>query len=469
MPSPSAGTTAPSQGTKVAEADWIGFNSVFYNTRTGAFGENVNDLIAAADIEFHPEGLLNYLEFGYSVLGQTPLRNIRYLRPCASLHLSGGRFTEVPGEDHAAARLKGPESTVEGVKEDLRRTVSAWEKSGEGPIIIPTSGGLDSRLLNFLIQDKTRLRAYTYGISDKQEESYEVVYARALCAKLGVAWERIPLRRIHDYFGQWDTLFGISTHAHGMYQMDFYDRIREKEPAGSLLLSGIVGDVWAGSVWPSPIANPRDLHLLGHSHGVSADSSQCKTVSKFELREEFFECHRRELDDVRWRVLAVFRFKMILLRYLLRVPVGRGFRPWSPFLESGPSLEMLMLPEADRRDRTWQKEWFSREGLMLEDLGLKVSKENSLDLSAIKTAPPPPLNEKALARLFQPEYVRWINSNVAPGGPGLELVRTLLRTPKIRGALRRCGLKDNQLKAYAAYLILKPIESLLLRFTERPA
>ena len=97
----------------------------------------------------------------------------------------------------------------------IKDRVWDWERAVTGEIIVPTSGGYDSRLLNWCIEDKSRVRSFTYGISENQAESYEVVYARRLSEILGTWWEQIPLGGFHKYFDDWEKLFGVSTHAHG--------------------------------------------------------------------------------------------------------------------------------------------------------------------------------------------------------------------------------------------------------------
>ena len=64
-----------------AQTDWLASKNIFYNTRTNQISDNVNDLIDANHIEFHAEGLRNYLDYGYSVYGQTPIKEIRFLLP----------------------------------------------------------------------------------------------------------------------------------------------------------------------------------------------------------------------------------------------------------------------------------------------------------------------------------------------------------------------------------------------------
>src|SRR5690606_34982005 len=59
--------------------DWLGSQPVFFNLRTKKISHNINEVIDFDNVEFDPEGLRNYLEFGYSVFGKTPIRDVHFL------------------------------------------------------------------------------------------------------------------------------------------------------------------------------------------------------------------------------------------------------------------------------------------------------------------------------------------------------------------------------------------------------
>lgn len=158
------------------------------------------------------------------------------------------------------------------------------------------------------------------------------------------------------------------------------------------------------------------------------------------------------------------RFKIILLSYLTRVPSYFGFRPRSPFLDESIALSMATLPADRRQDRLWQKQFFQRNGIDLENMSLKVSHANTLNLDALKRVPVTPLNGSLLREVIRPEYVDRMNRSlqryVAP-------MNRVFRIRKVGGALRRLGfsaITDRQaIEAYNAYLVLWPIEKLLKR------
>jgi hypothetical protein len=447
----------------VMETDWLGSRPVFYNERTARASHNINDVIDFLNLEFHPEGLRNYLRFGYSVFGQTPVRDVKFLPPATQLRLEpNGRLTLLPLDDPVDDWL-GRISHERDVLARLEHVVREWEQQVEGEIVIPTSGGYDSRLLNLLVRDKQRIRAFTFGLSNRQAESHEVVYARVLAQRLGLRWQHIPLGGFHQYLDEWDTLFGVSTHAHGMYQLEFYHRIAELQPPPLPLLSGIIGDAWAGAVEVGPVDAPPDVLKLGWTHGMHADEHACLLADDGRLAEEYFERRRDRLRDPRFRVVEAMRFKMLLLTYLLRVPAHVGFRPWSPFLRPDIALAMLTLPAERRTQRRWQQELFARRGLDTESQRLRVDRRNTLNQQGLRRVPPLPLDEQRLREVMRRDYVRWINATIQQYQPGGDLFwKLVMRRPWGR-ALRRRGLRDRRMEAYCAYLTLRPIENLLRR------
>ena len=169
---------------EIFQTDWLASNPVFYHELTGQVSHNINDVIDFANFDFHPEGLNNYLEFGYSVFGQTPIKYVKFLRHSSKLTISRDNKLKIEYLNDPVEDWLGRTSSEDNVFELLSVSVHNWERSVQGEIVIPTSGGYDSRLLNFIVEDKARIRAFTYGISNKQENSFETIYAKFLCKKL---------------------------------------------------------------------------------------------------------------------------------------------------------------------------------------------------------------------------------------------------------------------------------------------
>jgi len=445
------------------ETDWLAYQPVFYNEKTGKSSHNINDVIDYTNLEFDPEGFNNYVDFGYSVLEQSPVKHVKFLRHSSRLLIDENGKLKAECLADPLDKWLDYKISEDDVIDLVKERVRAWEATVNGEIVIPTSGGYDSRLLNWCIKDKSRIRTFTYGISENQARSYEVVYAHRLSELLGTSWERIPLGDFHKFFDDWENLFGVSTHAHGMYHFEFYQKILPKLKGNNPFLSGISGDAWAGSIPAQTLAASHHLTQFGYTHDVVADIRKSLFQSNYESRQTFWEEHHDKLADERYQVTFTIRLKAILLSYLLRVPAFFGFSPWSPFLDIDVCMAMLNLPKARRRQRVWQREFFQKCGLDLESMNLNASNENTLDLQALSRLPVRSLDATLLSEVVQRDYVEWINRNVQYGWRERTVAR-FLGIRKIGGALRRLGFsRATPTNAYNAYCVLLPIENLLRR------
>lgn len=434
----------------IFKTDWLGSKPVFYNDYLGLISHNINDVIEHKNITFHPEGLNNYLDFGYSVFGQTPVENVKFLPHSSSIYLNIDGKVSIKNSEDPVDKWVGRVSHEDDVLHSIFTSVHEWEKQQDGEIIIPTSGGLDSRLLNICIQDKSRIRSFTYGLCYDQKKSFEVVYAKNLSKILNTKWEQIELGDYHKYIELWYNHFGISTHAHGMYQIEFYTKIRSIVGDDASLLSGIIGDAWAGGVHIPPPVTERDIVALSYSHGLRADSKYSRLSNQTNLLKDFWEHNKIKLQEPLFRLVWSMRFKIILLSYLLTIPKILGFKPWSPFLDENIAMGMATIPPHRRKDRIWQREFFQKRRLDFQNQQTPCDSTNTLNYQAIKQSPLSPLNPDKLKHIINPYYVKAINAKI---------------TSFIIENIKPDNLNHNDNesnKYYSAYLTLKPIEKLLL-------
>ena len=452
----------------VYETDWLGSEPVFYNLKTNQVSKNINDVVSLEnDLNFHPEGLYNYLDYGFSVFEQTPLRNIKFLPPSSQIILDNNEKLIVKNLPDPVLKWLDFKLSENDIIDLVRERVQKWEKSipNDQEIILPLSGGYDSRFLLWCLKDKEKVRAFTYGISNNQNSSTEVIYANELAKHYNLNWKQIHLGDFHNYFDDWDQEFGVSTHAHGMYHLEFYKKINQIIKNKCAFLSGIFGDVWAGNVPKAEIQSPKDLIKLSYSHGLYADKKKLKIKAEQKLStlllDNFWIKNRKYFSDYRYQIIYTIRQKIILISYLMRLPRIFGFKTWSPFLDIDIAMAMLNLPEDRRKDRIWQKEFFQKEGLDLENRPLRVNNTNTLEIQATKIKPLQPLNVDLLKNLFDEKYLNWINKNIILSFYNIFKLK-LLKVPKIGKLLRILGFKG-YIEAYSAYLCLKPIEKLLNR------
>ena len=443
-------------------SDWLGTRPCFYHEKSGAVSACIHDVIDYRNLEFDPDGLTDYLAFGYCAFGHTPVRHVRVVPPCTRLVADpAGQLREEPLPDPVDT-WQGRNSSPDEALALLAQAMNRWEDSVTGEIVLPLSGGLDSRLLAHFVRDKSRVRAFTYGVSARQENSREVTRAHLVSARLGLAWEQIPLGDYHDRLDAWDDVFGISTHAHGMYHMEFYERIVARTGSGLPLLSGLVGDAWAGSIAPIPARSPDDLPALGLTRGQHGATDPCRLRGEGRHRAAFWAARRARFQDPVFQIVEVIRQKMTLLSFALLVPRRLGFVPWCPFLVPDVALSMITLPPALRAQRRWQRDFFARHRLDVERAA-GGSRENNLDLHTLRARPPRPLDVALLRELFDTAYLTRVNRlafapsfaartwALAQGHPLGAKLASLLRAPNPHHS------------AYAAYLTLKPLENLLRR------
>jgi len=447
------------------ETDWIGSRPVYYNESTGAASHDINEVIAFADVELDPEGLNAYLGMGFSVFQRTPVRGVRIMPASARLWRDDDGTLRVEDVPLDLERRLAQRHSEDDVIDLLRARVQAAESTAEGEIVIPTSGGYDSRLLNLMIADRSRVRSYTFGPTARQWDSTQVTRARAFAGVLGTSWQQVRIAPFHFYLDAWDEAFGPAVHAHGMYQMDFYRRVRSLSQPGALVLSGLCGDGFAGSVddlLVGPIRGPQDVQLLIFTNGQHVDLSAAAVPSQGALAEEYFERHRELLDSPRWRLVEEVRFRVLLTHYLLKVPELYGMRTDAPFIDIDVATAMMTLPDERRRRRRWVADYLAGRGALLDNV--TGNDRYWLYWPVMRSQPLAALDERLLAEVVRPDYVRWINRAVSWRGLWYEGYERLGRRRGFRRAaacLRSHGLRQRRLEAYHAYMTLRPLQRLL--------
>ncbi|MDR2285441.1 MAG: hypothetical protein LBE37_19670 [Sphingobacterium sp.] len=448
---------------EIARGNWVGFDTVFYNESTGKHSLSINEVIDFPNLEIDREGLAAYLDFGYCVFGRTPVKHVRYLLPHQLLKQIDGKLQVEDGADTTLAYLE-KRTTEEEVLELLRKSVQDWESSFTEDILVPTSGGFDSRLLNLLVSDKSRIHAYTYGTSNKQGKSREVVYAKELATRLGIHWERVDLGSFNGYQNDWFSLFGCSVGAVGTYHMEFFDKIKGIEQGNGLrMLSGIIGDAWAGAVAVRPITSAMDYRILGHTHQMTADSQRAMGVDYRGLIESLYDKQKDLLQEPKYRIITAMRTKMMLLKSLITIPNHFGYQGYSPFLEENIALAMLNLPDDRKVDRIWQREYFKNNNVLFEQERHAYTYQNSLNYYALSQHKLELLDVDVLKEVINVDYLQWINNKLQHISGAQRIYQTLMHTPKVKGVMKMLGFKNELIQAYFAYTTLKPIEKLLIK------
>ncbi len=438
--------------------DWLGSIPVFYNQKELIVSTLSNFCIKNKTV--HDEGLANFCEFGYSVFGQTMLEDVKFMSYNSDLIISNNKIKIQNRNDPLMDKdLFSSETTTEDVVHLMREYIQQIEDSIEGEIVLPTSGGYDSRILNYFIKDKSRIRSFTYGTSSDQSKSTEVVHAKKISEIYNTQWEQIELRNFYEYLDQWVELYGISTHTHGMYHIEFYTKIFEKykfkQPT---FLSGIFGDIWAGSINYEDINSFQDIIKLGYTHGLNLDLQFLNYKSKNRIKEKFFLNNKDFLENDKTKAVFTIRMKLMLISYLSQIPEYFGMPVWTPYLNFKIVISTLNLPEEQRKGRVWQENFFNSVGLGLEKMGLASRQSNNLDFEVAKNMSFEPIDVEMMKRYISKDRLEKINNLIESSSFYENIKNHLLNIPKVGGILRRVGIKNNFMQALNEYYVIKAIE-----------
>jgi hypothetical protein len=441
------------------ENDWLGSIPVFYNEKEKTVS-TLSRLCLGDNREIHPEGLANFCDFGYSVFEQTVFTDVKFMRYYSRLVITDDAITVMYKDDPVLDESFLSQPAEEGaVIAQLQQYITDIESQISGDIIVPTSGGFDSRLLNYLITDKKRICSFTYGITADQSQSTEVVHAKKISEIYHTQWKQIELTSFHDHIDQWFAIHGFSTHLHGMYHIEFYTTImREHTFYEPSFLSGIIGDAWAEKGKIDDIADYQDIYKLGYAHGMNLDPRYVCPQNDEAIKRKFYAEHANALRDDRLRTVFSMRMKLMLLSYLLQVPEYFGMPAWTPFLNFSTVRAMLSLPDERRADRQWQRDFFARVGLDLENMNLPSVTINRLNYEVAQKTTFEPIDVRVMRAYVDENRLQKINAQLSRLSGYEKIKAQLLYTPKISEILKMMGVQNEFLRAMYDYYVVKAIE-----------
>ena len=346
------------------ETDWLGSETIFYNTNSKKADKNINNLIDFKNSKICNDGLYYYLKYGYCVFGKTIFSDIKFLNPSSKIEIDSTKIKITKTDDHweSFKKYSNPQDIFEKISSYLDNHLEKYEKN----IVIPTSSGYDSRLLNILCKKRDQIFSCSYGVSENQEYSHEVMIARELSKKLNTRHEFIKLNNFFDLENEWHNLYGPTVHLNGQYHFEFFRNLLAKFKflQSSILISGIFGDVWAGKRSYESIEGPEDINKLSLSHDISIPEKFIKIKKNINLEEEYYESNRKFINDIKYYPLLTCRLKINLINFLLRVPKQFGFKVISPFLSKEIINLILNLNPEELKNRRWQKEYFKNKQLL---------------------------------------------------------------------------------------------------------
>jgi len=442
----------------VYRQDWLGIRPYFYNSKSGQHGCHLNEAFNLQNFELCTAGVSDFLTFGYSVFGSTPVQNVKFVpanhtlrkKSDGSLYVSRDEF------DPVNAYLEKTSEPADAL--DLLLNWNHEEESNEE--ILPLSSGMDSRLLALnRVRHRKIPHCYTYGTSRRQWDSDEVHGAREIARSLNLPWQRVELTGFHQEISPWRELFGSSVHLHGMYQLRFYREISKQHKSGTVI-SGIIGDLWARSHSLSPPRRALDLRQYSYNHGLGLpDAAINRRLDTSNLESEF-EQLGDSLDTELGRTAYLVRTKMMLLSYLKTVPESFGFSFASPFLDSEIALTIASIDRKQRHDRLWLKKFFDTTEVPVPEHPVGT-RSPFLDLGELQRNPLPPLSPSLLSRYVDPAYIEKVNSYVRKISVRGQASLRLLEMRRIGPSVGRRLWEPELQSSYNSYMCLRPIQDLI--------
>ncbi|MCB9496557.1 MAG: hypothetical protein H6686_06695 [Fibrobacteria bacterium] len=239
--------------------DFTGSVPVFHSSRDGWVVSNLEPAVIQGSgtdrSDLSLPGLFGLLLFSHFLWDETLWGHIAQQIPDSSMDFpTGGSHPVVRRMDRwdpSPIRKHLGLEKIAAELDELNTELVQAALSPHGEVILPLSGGYDSRMIlvaaarDSNLRDK--LRCFTYGPS----ASLEVQAARRLAKAYRVSWEHVDLpcrfleRRHLEAVGE---IFGSSLHFHGMYQLEFLEMLSDKLGFGdsTVLTSGYMTGVPAG-------------------------------------------------------------------------------------------------------------------------------------------------------------------------------------------------------------------------------
>jgi asparagine synthetase B (glutamine-hydrolysing) len=442
----------------LGSSGWLGENPIYYNLSSSHYGNSIWDAIGRNDLKIDLDGLADYFKFGYSVFGSTPVSGVNFLRPNENLILKDDGTLGV-------VRTLDPVDTWVGVETSIKDAVDQffdWEfRCDENDeVILPLSSGLDSRMLLLYLKNKNlKFSTYSYGTSRLQHDSSELIVARDIARRADAPWRQIVLNNYHAEIGTWFKRYGPAMHLHGMYQIEFYKKILGLH-GRSHVLSGIVGDLWAGSQSLATPKSPRDLENYGLSRGLNIPHEALVHHGHRGNSEAEFEQVREQLSEPLHQITYLIRTKMLLLSYLVDVPRMLGAEVSSPFLDEKVAMSFSTISQKYRENRNWQFEYLKKSGFEAVP-GESGNRDYTMDYGELDLHPLKPLDVVPLSRFLRAEYIEWVNKKVKTITVRDRLWLKMRETHRVFPSIGNQLRSNTTMDAYAAYMCMKPIELLL--------
>lgn len=239
--------------------DYAGTIPVYFSTRDNISLSNIEPCVVLGSNttpqDFSPENVYGFLKYMHFIWDETAYKHIFCMLPDSEYKFDIEKkvFSSEYLKTIKSSEINASLSDEEVAKKlyDLNNKLVYDSLSKYDTIILPLSSGYDSRMILGALSKKeelkNKLQCFTYG----SQGSTDVEAARRLTKKLGVKWNYIemPCHFLErDILLKTHSIFGSSLHMHGMYQLEFFNQIKNiiSISKNDCLTSGFMTGVPAG-------------------------------------------------------------------------------------------------------------------------------------------------------------------------------------------------------------------------------
>jgi hypothetical protein len=331
--------------------DWLATFPIFYSENLNIIS-SYGGLFPKCEIE---TDAFSYFTFsGRPLLHKTFYKNVHILQ--SDEFIKFHRKFKVHKRPIKSSQFKffaNPAYILGEISTYINSNLSTNKKFSGKAVVIPLSGGNDSRLISSLISGKYKSNciSFTYQIGFSRFDCQEVKLAQKVAKSLDIEHQIFDIKSSSLDYIIWHYLFGPFYQFNGCY----YINVMRSIPflRNSYFLSGIIGDIISGK--HENINGDFDKLLLRSKDGSYVNQEQLKRANFYRVFSSFIDSEKSRNLSV--QELAV-RLKIQQLSFLISVPMHFGATVLSPFTEKKIFKHICNLSIEDKKNRLWQKLYF---------------------------------------------------------------------------------------------------------------
>lgn len=342
---------------------------VYYETGSSpAISTQYMSLARASAKQLDWRSILGFLSLGYFSADQTHLESVRIMQPARCYRfdrqlrlLEVRRYWDWYYDPQHRSRQEALEQFDHTMKEVLLGSCARRK------VVLPLSGGLDSRTLAGLLRngtgDDTPIRAYSYGY---YRRSPEIQIGRALAKKAGYPFQAYV---IGDYV--WEHMDRIMRSTEGFQSVDGTRQVsihEELAAAGEAVLCGHWGDVWMDTMQIDAydsLEQAWDKKLIKRgAEWFWAHGPQGTAWNPRKDIEDYFQEFRQKYQylDHEDLVMQVYKTEEWSFRWTLASlrTYQEGIWPLLPFYDRRVGDLFLTIPKEWQKSRAFQIDYLKK-------------------------------------------------------------------------------------------------------------